>query len=287
MASPAADNPCYQLATLAETSLHDTAVNNKNRHLWNGYQRVLLGDQFKSDDPHMAALPELSEDYLGIITAIEGLLPTPNAFVKIDFQGVAFPDVTFQGFYFGFGARFDNATFGGEVAFTDAPQTYKAAPMSFEQANFTQYPPKVQGREMHENTDWTWAVWPNAPSHRGPLDDHINAYQRLQLIAWGLGKVDDEHRFFRKELDCKRKLAAWPAKPFYWGCKLASDYGHSYLRPLGGIFGLWRIWAVGYTDVFLHKNGYGLLRDKPQILWEAAGLSFANIFAFFGFDRRL
>ena len=39
--------------------------------------------------------------------------------------------------------------------------------------------------------------------------------------------------------------------------------------------------------MFLHKNGYGLLRDKPQILWEAAGLSFANIFAFFDFDRRL
>ena len=56
---------------------------------------------------------------------------------------------------------------------------------------------------------------------------------------------------------------------------------------MGGIFGLWLIWAVGYKEVFLHKNGYGLLRDKPQVLWEAAGLSFANIFAFFGFDRRL
>ena len=158
---------------------------------------MLLGDQFKSDDPHMAALPELSEDYLGIITAIEGLLPTPNAFVKIEFQGVAFPDVTFQRFYFGFGARFDNATFdghagfnnatfrgravfnkvtfGGEVGFTDAQQTSKAAPMSFEQANFTQYLPQFQGREIHEDTDWTRAVWPNAPSHREALDDHINA----------------------------------------------------------------------------------------------------------------
>ena len=175
LAGPATDNPWYQLATLAGTSLHDTAVNNKNRHLWNGYQQVLLGDQFKSDDPHMAALAELSEDDLGLITAIEGLPPTPDAFVKIDFQGVAFPDVTFQGFYFGFGARFDNVTFGGEVAFTDAPQTSKAAPMSFEQANFTQYLPQFQGREIHEDTDWTRAVWPNAPSHREALDDHINA----------------------------------------------------------------------------------------------------------------
>ena len=79
------------------------------------------------------------------------------------------------------------------------------------------------------------------PSHLEDLDIHINAYQRLQLIARGLGKVDNEHRFFRKELDCKRKLAAWPAKPFYWGYKLASDYGHSYLRTLGRIFGLWLI----------------------------------------------
>ena len=34
-------------------------------------------------------------------------------------------------------------------------------------------------------------------------------------------------------------------------------------------------------------NGHGLLRDKPEVLWDAAGLSFANIFAFFDFDRRL
>ena len=109
---------------------------------------MLLGDQFKSDNPHVAALPELSEDDLGLITAIEGLPPTPDGFVKIDFQGVAFPDVTFQGFYFGFptwfyeatfGGRavFNKATFGGEVGFADAPQTSKAAPMSFKQANFT------------------------------------------------------------------------------------------------------------------------------------------------------
>ena len=39
--------------------------------------------------------------------------------------------------------------------------------------------------------------------------------------------------------------------------------------------------------MFLRKNGYGLLWDKPQISWEVAGLSFTNIFAFFGFDRRL
>ena len=69
------------------------------------YQRVLLGDQFRSDNSHMAVLPELSEDDLDRITAIEGLealIVTPDARVKIDFPGVEFPDVTFQEFYFGF-----------------------------------------------------------------------------------------------------------------------------------------------------------------------------------------
>ena len=53
------------------------------------------------------------------------------------------------------------------------------------------------------------------------------------------------------------------------------------------IFGLWLIWAVGYTMVFLYKSSCGLLWDKPEILWDATNLSFTNIFAFFGFDRRL
>ena len=101
MAIPATDNPRYQLATLAGTDLSDATVRVGNRRLWNGYQRVLLGDQFRSDNSHMAVLPELSEDDLDRITAIEGLealIVTPDARVKIDFPGVEFPDVTFQGF---------------------------------------------------------------------------------------------------------------------------------------------------------------------------------------------
>ena len=52
---------------------------------------------------------------------------------------------------------------------------------------------------MHGNTIWTEARWPDTSSQRGDLDRHIRAYQRLHLIARGLGKVDDEHMFFRKK----------------------------------------------------------------------------------------
>ena len=99
---------------------------------------------------------------------------------------MAFPDVDFTRLYFGFdewfdnatlsdNTKFDEATFHGEVASTDASQTRKAAPMSFKQANFTQYPPRFNRRKMQEDADWTWAVWSNTPSHREALGDHINA----------------------------------------------------------------------------------------------------------------
>ena len=142
------------------------------------YQRVLLGDQFRSDNSHMAVLPELSEDDLDRITAIEGLealIVTPDARVKIDFPGVEFPDVTFQEFYFGFARCSTMRRLAGRrILAMRRVATGRGSPMRrftarwclptprkpakprlciFKQANFRQHPPKFQGREMHEDTD--------------------------------------------------------------------------------------------------------------------------------------
>ena len=84
---------------------------------------------------------------------------------------------------------------------------------------------------MHGNTIWTEARWPDTSSQRGDLDRHIRAYQRLHLIARGLGKVDDEHMFFRKKMDCKRAIAPWFNKVLYWIYIGVSEYGHSVWRP--------------------------------------------------------
>ena len=43
MGTPAIEDPWYLLATLAGTESLNHA---ENQRLWNGYQRVLLGDQF-------------------------------------------------------------------------------------------------------------------------------------------------------------------------------------------------------------------------------------------------
>jgi len=88
-------------------------------------------------------------------------------------------------------------------------------------------------------------------------------------------------------MDCKRAIAPWFNKILYWICKQVSDCGHSVWQPLSCISGLWLIWTIGYTAVFLHKNGAVRLIDTPEVLIAAAGLSFTDIFSFFGFDRRL
>jgi hypothetical protein len=199
------------------------------------------------------------------------------------FRGAAwFDDTVFVG-----RAWFGDSTFHQEAHFHDVAGTRKAVPLSFKRASFTRHPPDFYGLTMHRDTDWTAARWPNTPSQRDDLDEHIRAYQRLHLIARGLGKVDDKHMFFRKEMDCKRAIAPWFNEILYWIYKQVSDYGHSVWQPLSCISGLWLIWTIGYTAVFLHKNGAVRLIDTPEVLIAAAGLSFTNIFSFFGFDRRL
>jgi hypothetical protein len=46
------------------------------------------------------------------------------------------------------------------------------------------------------------------------LDRHIRAYQRLHLIARGLGKVDDEHMFFRKKWIASAQLRRGSIKSY-------------------------------------------------------------------------
>jgi hypothetical protein len=114
MGTPARENRWYLLATLAGTK----SINHANNQcLWNGYQCVVLGDQFSSDDPDMAKLPNLSAADLTRIRAIEHLPPTLGPYIAMRFQGLEFPAVDFDGFYFGVPVTWDNATFCGDARF--------------------------------------------------------------------------------------------------------------------------------------------------------------------------
>ena len=100
------------------------------------------------------------------------------------------------------------------------------------------------------------------------------------------GLPDEAHFFFRGEMECKLKTSRGLENLFYRAYKIVSDYGYSYTRPLVAIAFLWLIWTLIYTAYFWSKADVETFAPTLKAFVEAAGLSFANIFAFFGFHRR-
>ena len=195
---------------------------------------------------------------------------TESIFTKLaNFYGVEFHDVT----------SFDLAA---------APSA--VVPLNFQDAKFFKHPPRFFGRALHEDTDWTGVTLPNAEAQaalpRGLLKDDKRAYEQLWIKCGALGKVEDEHMFFRREMELTGRLAPWYTRVTYWLYHLVSDYGYSYWRPIAGMGGLWCLWSVFYALHFMARDQLHLCMDRVELLLSIAGLSFANIFAVFGFYWR-
>ncbi|MDA9929643.1 hypothetical protein N9E91_00205 [Alphaproteobacteria bacterium] len=319
---PASENPWYQLATLAGND-HPANV-----HLWNGYQRELLerANIFDPTDEDMSKLPELGKSDLERVQQIDGL---PSQMAKgwmIQFGNTAFPPVDFSNFLFGFRVsflistfdgitKFTNATFSAGATFLDAKfgqlAIFKGAnfsesmdftviedagyatPMYFPDATFNSHPPRFFGRKMHEDTDWTGAVWPKTADDENQLKSNIRAYEQLSLSARELGKTSDEHLFFCKEMECRRVLVRFEKKclhrfasvtPF-WIFRTFSSYGYSFERPAGWLLFLWLLGPIGYFLYFsfCHPlSGIGW----SSILQDSMIFSTANMLPFFGFHSR-
>ena len=239
-----------------------------------------------------------------------------NTFEDAIFKGKAdFSNATVDG-----RINFDKATFCDGASFDDARPDPSAAPLSFNATEFCKHPPSFFGRKMHENTDWTGVKLPNAgrktaqceclqendkraddtvqmadkpmdpkvqaAQSRDLLEDDKRAYEQLRIKCGALGKVEDEHMFFRREMELTGRLSPWYTRATYWLYHLVSDYGHSYWRPIAGMGGLWYLWSLFYALHFMARDQLHLCMDRVELLLSAMGLSFANIFAVFGFYRR-
>lgn len=162
--------------------------------------------------------------------------------------------------------------------------------MKFKGAKFFKHPPRFFGRTLHEDTDWTGVTLPNAEAQaalsRDLLEDDKRAYEQLRIKCGALGKVEDEHMFFRREMELTGRLSPWYTRATYWLYHLVSDYGHSYWRPIAGMGGLWAVWSLFYALHFMARDQLHLCMDRVELLRSTMGLSFANIFAVFGFYRR-
>ena len=72
---------------------------------------------------------------------------------------------------------------------------------------------------MNGNTDWTDVELPSAKQQavrpRGRLEDHKRTYEQLRIKCGALGKVEDAHLFFRREMDLIGRLSPWYTRVTY------------------------------------------------------------------------
>jgi hypothetical protein len=209
-----------------------------------------------------------------------------NNFEKARFTS----DVLFEDALFSSSVCFEAAEFHASVNFNWAKSPIPAVPLDFNGAKFINHPPSFFGREMHEDTNWTDVEWPSAKQlaaqHRQSLEYDKRAYEQLRIKCGALGKVEDAHLFFRREMDLTGRLSPWSTRVTYWLYGLVSDYGHSYWRPIVGLAGVWALWSGLYALYFMSVGKLHLGMDRMDLALSITGLSFANIFAVFGFHRR-
>lgn len=199
-----------------------------------------------------------------------------------------FADVTFNDL-----TDFSGATFISTANFSVTGNVKNAVPMHFRGATFSYHPPSFFGRKIHEDTDWTDTVWPEAVDNEKQLKSNIREYEQLSLSARELGKTSDEHLFFRKEMECRRVLVRFEKKclcrlvsvtPF-WIFRTFSSYGYSFERPAGWLLFLWLLGPIGYFLYFSFcrpLSGIGW----SSILQDSMIFSTANMLPFFGFHSR-
>ena len=183
---------------------------------------------------------------------------------------------------------FEAAIFKQSVNFTDVSFDQ---PANFRGARFVKYYPYLYGKDLHGKTTLTAKAnhWPKVAEYsqnHEVLEYAASSCAHLRHNMTVQGLPDEAHFFFRREMDLRLKLNQGLKKLPYWLFGVLSEYGYSYTRPLGWLIQLWLVWTLVYTPYFLSKAGVETLATKTAALAKAAGLSFANIFVFFGFHKR-
>ena len=190
---------------------------------------------------------------------------------------------------------FHHAEFNNIANFSDA--SFRKS-VDFHGTTFSQRYPTFLGTDLPDRLTLTAkdSHWPSLPSiwtrvktdvrrHAlGPyglpktdkpsqehIESRIQSCAELRHNMTQQGRPEEAHFFFRREMSLKEQIVRWFEKPFYWGYRFLSGYGHGVFQPL---VALGVLWAVG-AWVF---KAFGALS------WlSAMGLSFAHIFRFMGF----
>ncbi len=229
----------------------------------------------------------------------------PLGFLKYVVAGYAdFDSATFTG-----AALFNSATFTGLAFFRSATFTKKSSfssaefksTTSFEEAQFEEFVPEFHAAKLFDHTKFTLPDdhskhWP--PIRRAKeLEDNVedkpkearrlakdqkDAYNRLRLFMNQTLQTESEQFFHRREMACKKVL---DGDFMYWVYLLyeaLSDYGYLVKRPTLMLFGNFVTGCV----VIMWWLAFQTTIPSVEPATDAIGLSFANVFPFFGLGGR-
>ncbi len=154
---------------------------------------------------------------------------------------VFFKVTTFSGTKFLSSVQFTNAAFFSPVGF-DKIETKASA--IFIKTQFLNSVPTFYDSKLYSNIIWEKDInyWPQIDgdksnkNYKTKITDDQNAYENLASLMEKLDKYHDGHFFFRGEMRCRRWLASYPTKCFYWLYESLSDYGYGIERALLGWF---------------------------------------------------
>jgi len=200
-----------------------------------------------------------------------------TSFLRTEFDVVGFQEVTFHDhvdFFFlvsNDNADFSCATFKHVAIFNNAE--FKCR-LSFRKAQFVR-PPLFLNSKLPEGLDLGEIAWPRLRTTTKDPQEFIEAYQRLKSEMDRQKLHEQEMMFFGCEMQARGSALG---KKTFAGLAIAtygalSDYGRSYVRPLGWLASLITIGGlIGFAVA-----GRSLL--------ESLGLSFVDTFGVFGFRK--
>ena len=185
--------------------------------------------------------------------------------------------VDFNKCRFGGPTNFHCAKFSDSANFSEAVFNMS---VDFKEAIFERFYPILDGTYLHPKTMVSIREydWPRHPrnKYQSTRDDAVLAAISCANLRYNLttqGMPDRAHFFFQREMMLKAETAPFGHKPFYFVYENISKYGQSVVRP---ILYLFLLWLLGAMPLWLLGK---------MCLLTAFGLSFSNIFRFFGFQR--
>lgn len=265
------------------------------------FSESIFADRADFEKTHFSNMSNFSDViFCGVTNFVKTRFSNKVSFVKASFSPALFSRARFamvadfSGAHFSgqvnfHGAHFENHTIFNESRFFNLANFSSCkfeAKTRFKGAYFQTEVPEFHATQLYPDTvfptsDKMMDHWPPITEEVMPAGDQKRAYNCLRLFMSKHQQIDEEMFFHRQEMACKAEIETGLVRYLFKAYGAVSDYGSSVVKPLVGLGVNLFIGWVGF--LFYLNWAKDTLEVNP--IWVAFGVSFSNIFAFFGFGR--